>query len=72
MGLPVGHDAGAYGHGSVLMRRYRTGGTPWTIIIDRDGVVRSNGFRMTPDRAIALIDRLRTRAVRPPTEGASP
>ena len=45
---------------SVVMRRYRSGGTPWTVIIDRDGVVRYNDFSVQPTRAISLIDRLLT------------
>ena len=42
--IPVGHDAGPNASGSVLMPRYRTGGTPWTIVIDRNQKVRFNGF----------------------------
>ena len=56
--IPVGQDAGPSGAGSVTMRRYRSGGTPWTVIIDRAGVVRSNGFRAPAKRSIRLIDRL--------------
>ncbi len=56
--IPVGQDAGPSGAGSVTMRRYRSGGTPWTVIIDRGGVVRSNGFRAPADASIRLIDRL--------------
>ncbi len=43
--IPVGHDPGADQSGSVLMRQYRTGGTPWTIVIDRERRVRFNGFQ---------------------------
>jgi len=43
--IPVGHDPGPESSGSVLMPRYRTGGTPWTIVIDRDRRVRFNGFQ---------------------------
>lgn len=57
--IPVGHDAGPNGKHSTLMRRYRSGGTPWTVIIDPDGIVQFNGFSIDPDRAIALIERLR-------------
>lgn len=55
--IPVGHDAGA-GAGSTVMRRYRAGGTPWAVIIDRDGFVQFNGFSIQPDQAISLINRL--------------
>ena len=56
--IPVGHD-GSNGKRSVLMRRYRTRGTPWAIIIDKQGTVRFNGFHITPDAAAELIDQLR-------------
>ena len=56
--IPVGHDGGN-GKRSILMRRYRTGGTPWAIIIDKQGTVRFNGFHIAPDAAAELIDKLR-------------
>ncbi len=56
--IPVGHD-GTAGQRSTIMRRYRTGGTPWVIIIDKKGVVRFNDFHVPADRAHAIIDRLR-------------
>ncbi len=56
--IPIGHDGGN-GRRSTLMRRYRTGGTPWAIIIDKRGTVRFNGFHITPDAAAELIDQLR-------------
>ena len=55
--IPIGHS-GVSGKPSKLMRNYRTGGTPWTIIIDRNGVVRFNDFHITPDAGHALITRL--------------
>ena len=61
--LPVGHAVPEKGQRlPALMSRYRTGGTPWTIIIDREGVVRFNDFRLTSSHAIELIDGL-TRSV---------
>ena len=59
--IPVGHD-GTAGRPSVLMRRYRTGGTPWTVIIDKQGIVRWNGFHLSAARATRLIDGLRADA----------
>jgi thiol-disulfide isomerase/thioredoxin len=56
--IPVGHD-GSDGRRSTIMRRYRTGGTPWVIIIDKKGVVRFNDFHVEVRRAHAIIDRLR-------------
>ena len=45
LGIPIGHDPGPDSSGSIVMRRYRSGGTPWTIVIDRDRRVRFNGFQ---------------------------
>ena len=56
--IPMGHS-GSPQKRSTLMQRYRTGGTPWTIIIDRQGVVRFNDFHIQPDAAGRLIDHLR-------------
>jgi len=55
--IPVGHD-GAPGTPSTLMRDYRTRGTPWTVIIDREGIVRYSDFHIEPARAVELIDGL--------------
>ncbi len=63
--LPVAHDQGEGDRPSPLMAKYRTGGTPWTIIIDRQGVVRFNGFGIKSEQAIGLIDQL----LRPAAEG---
>ena len=56
--IPTAHDPGRGGSGSLLMKRYRSGGTPWTILIDRKGVVRFNGFRLHPDQARARVETL--------------
>ncbi|MFQ5510391.1 MAG: peroxiredoxin family protein [Candidatus Krumholzibacteriia bacterium] len=63
--IPVGHDAGNNGTGSIVMKRYRAGGTPWAIIIDRNGYVQFNGFSIEPAQAVSLIDRL----LKPPAGG---
>jgi len=52
--IPIGHD-GTAGKPSPLMRRYRAGGTPWTVIIDKKGVVRFNGFRLTVEQGKELL-----------------
>jgi len=59
LSIPVGQSGTAQNR-SRLMARYRTGGTPWTIIIGPDGVVRFNDFHITAEKAGALIDRLKT------------
>ncbi len=53
--LPMGHDPGsAAGHPST-MRNYRTGGTPWIIVIDPERQVVFNGFSIDTDKAIAYL-----------------
>lgn len=55
--VPIGHDPGTEQNGgiSTLMRSYRTGGTPWTILIDPVGNVIFNDFHIDADRAIPVI-----------------
>jgi thiol-disulfide isomerase/thioredoxin len=56
---PVGHDAGPDGQLSLVMKRYRTGGTPWTIVIDGTSVVRYNDFHADANQMTNLINQLR-------------
>ncbi len=56
--MPVGHSGGE-GQRSELMNNYRTGGTPWAIIIDKQGIVRFNGFGVNVEKAIPFIDFLK-------------
>jgi peroxiredoxin len=56
--IPVGHDPGPKGGRSTILDRYRTGGTPWTIVIDRGGRVRYNAFSIDAEQAVELIERL--------------
>ncbi len=55
--LPFGHDAGEgrEGAGSVLMQRYRSGGTPWFILIDPSGVVVFNQFHVDAQQLITAL-----------------
>ncbi len=57
--IPVGHDPGLDGRRSLIMQRYRTGGTPWTIVIDSTGTVRYNDFHVEVNQMTDLINRLR-------------
>ena len=59
LSIPVGHS-GSPQQPSPVMRRYRTGGTPWTVIIDPEGTVQFNDFHIQSGAAVALIDRLLT------------
>jgi len=58
LAIPFGHDAGGEeGAGSVLMQRYRNGGTPWFIVVDPEGQVVYNEFRIDADKLIAFLKR---------------
>jgi thiol-disulfide isomerase/thioredoxin len=57
--IPVGHDPGPDGRRSLIMQRYRTGGTPWAIVIDSKGTVRYNDFRADAYQMTDLINQLR-------------
>lgn len=63
--IPVG-QSGSAKERSAVMQRYRTGGTPWVVIIGPDGVVRYNDFHVTPEAAAGLIDSLLAQTL--PTE----
>ena len=55
--IPMGHDAGSP-DGERLpstMLNYRTGGTPWVIIIEPGGTVGYNDYHINGDRFIELL-----------------
>jgi len=56
--IPFGHS-GSKAQRSAIMTGFKTRGTPWTIIIGKDGVVRYNAFHIKPDAAIELIKKLK-------------
>lgn len=56
--IPVG-QSGLLDSPSKFMKRYHSGGTPWTVIIGKDGKVKYNDFHITPQAAMELIDELR-------------
>ncbi len=39
-----------------IMRRYRTGGTPWTVIIDPSGQVVYNHFHVKAAQAVEMFE----------------
>ncbi len=39
-----------------IMRKYRSGGTPWKVIINPEGRVIYNQFHIKPSQAMALIE----------------
>ena len=55
--IPIGHAS--LGKGTPqIMKDFRSGGTPWTVIIDKDGVVQFNDFTIKPANAEKLIGQL--------------
>jgi methionine-R-sulfoxide reductase len=60
--LPIvfGHDAGDGGPGasSVLMQRFHSGGTPWFILIDPNGVVVFNSFHVDADWLTRMLEKV--------------
>ena len=57
--LPIvmGHDPGSrneHGYPNTMMA-YRTGGTPWHIVVAPNGRVVFNGFHINADKAIEYI-----------------
>jgi len=59
--VPMGQSGGP-GEPSKFMRRYRTGGTPWTVVVAPDGSVVWDGFHIGSSDAVALIERLSQKA----------
>jgi thiol-disulfide isomerase/thioredoxin len=60
--IPFGHDPGPDGRRSIVMQRYITGGTPWTVLIDQQGYVRFNGFQAEAESLITGIRQLKSQA----------
>ncbi len=56
--IPFGQSAGDDGTPEI-MQRYRTGGTPWVVIADKEGRVIFNDFHVDPAAASAAINELR-------------
>ncbi len=56
--IPIGQSSSRKER-SKLMANYRTGGTPWVIIIDKRGIVRFNDFHIHPKYAGNLIAELK-------------
>jgi len=56
--IPFGQSKGNSGTPKI-MREYRTGGTPWVVVIDKQGKVVFNGFHIDRDLAVKAIEQLR-------------
>jgi len=53
--IPLGHN-GWKGKPSPLLFDYKARGTPWTVVIDKSGMIRFNNFYLKPEKAIQLIE----------------
>ena len=56
--IPIG-QSGSEDAPSVMMRNYRTGGTPWIVIIDKNGIVRFNNYHIEAEYAIQGMEQLK-------------
>jgi hypothetical protein len=58
--IPMAHAAGNSDTHEIpeIMRNYRSGGTPWTVIIDPCGEVVYNGFHIEVAQAVSLLGKL--------------
>ncbi len=57
LSIPFGHDAGNENTSNIAstMINYRTGGTPWFIFINKEGIVVFNDFHLNVDKAIEYL-----------------
>ena len=54
--IPFGHDAGLDNNSqSIFMERYKTGGTPWFIIIDKKNTILFADFNINSEALITFI-----------------
>src|SRR3546814_20519536 len=54
--IPFGHDAiSPDGRYPTTMVNYRTGGTPWLVVIDPAGTVIENGFSIDAEELLAVL-----------------
>jgi len=58
--IPFGHDEGNTSTRNIssTMYNYRTGGTPWFILIDKDNKVIFNDFHLNEEKAIEYLQSL--------------
>ena len=58
--IPMAHAAGNPETHEIpeIMKKYRSGGTPWKVIINPEGKVVFNQFHIKPSQAVTLIEGL--------------
>ena len=66
--IPMAHAPGNPQTHSIpeIMRKYRSGGTPWTVIIDPNGKVVFNEFHLDANLATELIKDMLSKNYNPP------
>lgn len=62
--IPFGHDVGdkSTQNVSATMNHYRTGGTPWFILVDQEGTVIFNDYHLNTDKAIEYLKGIKSKA----------
>ena len=57
--ITMGHDPGnpAGDHRPGTMKNYRTGGTPWTVVVAPDGSVVFNDYHINMDKFIEFLEK---------------
>jgi len=66
--IPIGHE-GAEGRPPQMLIRNKARGTPWVMIIDREGTIRHGAHYTPKDQAVAIIDRYTNGASKPAASG---
>ena len=56
--IPFGFDGGSRSSYPEIMTKYRTGGTPWVIILDKEKRIQFSDFHLENEQVISLIDKL--------------
>ena len=57
-------QSGSRENKSKLMRAYQTRGTPWTVIVDKEGVIRHCSHHIDPAEAARLIKELKVGSIK--------
>ena len=55
--IPVGHS-GSRDKRSAIMQSFRTRGTPWTVLIGKDGLIRTEGFHVELEQGKKVLQQL--------------
>ena len=56
-GIAIGHSDSR--EKKSVFNAYKPGGTPWTVVVDKKGIVRNNDYFLDPNQAIKVIESLK-------------